>query len=174
MEDFWQSIFKQSQTQLVFFMEKVGEHDYGIEYVLKAMDHTFDVCATFIDGTSELRPLDRSYVKLAFKCDYDYDYPSVFESEAELKAQGLSRQPLSVIMSQDMDGNAVPIPMAILCGKITAIKEFGGAHIFEVEYGDKTFPVVFFQEKPNADVGDILYGEFDVLACLSSFSEKQI
>lgn len=172
MKEFWESVFKQSQKQLVFFMKKVGEHDYGTEYVLKAMDHTFDVCATFIYGTSEPRPMDRSFVRLAFKCDYDYDYPSVFESEAELKAQGLSRQPLSVIMSQDENGNSVPLPTAILCGKITAIKELGGAHIFEVEYGDKTFPVVFLQEKPNADVGDILYGEFDVLARISSFSEK--
>lgn len=168
MKDFWESVFEQSQKQLVFFMEKVGEHDYGTEYVLKAMDHTFDVCATFINGTNELRPLDRSYIKLAFKCDYDYDYPSVFESEDELEAQGLKKCPLSVVIGQDEK----PMPTAVLCGKITAIKELGDAHIFEVEYGDKIFPVVFFQEKPNADIGDILYGEFDVLACLSFFAEK--
>lgn len=178
MKDFWQELMEQSADVEVVLKDIVRTDDCGNgmvfkECVIAATDGSLETCALFDDfDTAKYRVGDIYKVKIAFQCDYDYMFPAAFESDAELEAQGLKKCPISVIVGQDADGNDEPMATAILCGKITAIKEFGGAHILEVEYGDKTFPVAFLQEKPNVDVGDILYGEFDVFASFSSICKK--
>lgn len=172
MSDFWQKIFEQVPEHHVFFKEIFGRYEWGTECVIQATDNSFETGAIFVDGIDGITERDcphkQGCVKLVFKCDYEYMFPAVFKDDAELKAHGITKRPINVIIGQDADGSDGPMGTAILCGKITAIKEFEGAHIFEVEYGDKTFLVVFTCEIPEANVGDILYGEFDVLASLLS------
>lgn len=178
MNNFWQELFNRGDDVEVVLKDIVKTDDCGNgtffkECVIAATDGSLEVCAMFDDfDPAKYRAGDIYRIKLAFKCDYEYMLPAVFEDEAELVSYGIIKSPIYVIIGQNENGDDEPLATAILCGKIIAMKEFGGAHIFEVEYGDKTFPVVFFGEKPNAKVGDILHGEFDVFAKFSSTCEK--